>query len=126
LLAAKIGQILHAWRSESATQISEQTMRVAVAKTKALIRESDANVNEAVGSDRKSEANEQEARMLAKLRVHGALSDRDLQRKYKRLPLEEREKTLDSLLEKGQARRREDGLIEAVRHDGDGERESTL
>jgi hypothetical protein len=113
-LAVKNALVLHFWAGDPAREISERTMQLGILKAKELIRDSTTTVNRCVAAE-PSEVNEEQRQLLIKLEVHGPLSDRDLQRKYKRLSMEKLQERLRPMLEKGRICRRADGLLEVVR-----------
>ncbi len=113
-LAVKNAVILHFWAGDPAREVSGQTMELGIVKAKEFIGHSITTVNACVAAEPR-ELNEEERQLLIKLEVHGPLSDRDLQRKYKSISKEKLQERLRAMIEKGRICRRADGLLDVVR-----------
>ena len=92
-------------------------MQLGIVKAKEFICHSITTVNRCVAAE-PGELNEEERQLLIKLEVHGPLSDRDLQRKYKSISIEKLQERLRAMIEKGRICRRADGLLDVVRPTG--------
>jgi hypothetical protein len=112
LLAAKVSRVLHVWVGDLAAEIGGETMERAVARTKKFVQESVNTANRCVASSAQLEEGEEQ--LLTKLRVHGPMSAHLLQRKYKKISMQELERVIGKLMAKGKVHRREDGVLEPV------------
>jgi hypothetical protein len=123
VLATKIGHVVQAWVDDSAEQVCDEAMEIAVIKAKEIVRQSLSTANRCVAADPSGGADEEERRLAGKLQVHGPLSDGALQRHYKKIPIQRLREMLARARQKGQVRCREDGRWEAVRRPDGGAHE---
>jgi hypothetical protein len=110
-LALKVALILHIWLRDPRPEIADETMALAITKTKELILQSATMANQCVGPHLIGEDEKRQSQLLAELRAHGPLSNRDLYR-TNGMKAEKLQQLIQPLIKEGLVRRRDDDRLE--------------